>query len=325
MPFPFADLPQELRDRTYQYALAAPGCAIYFSFRGWPYGHLYGYPLNGKRPNLSLFLVNRETYMEARRIFYTQTEFHLPYCERGWVALSFLQSRPPGVLPHVRNVHIDFEEWRASAADTTTNAWFQLSQLLDRCSLRHLELRLTSMLSVEAKHITADLYEQSFLAALAKFVSQSTKLHRLQVECRSLVPYVGIPEVCQNLCNVLTKLRDSFLPASQLINLNTETGLRARYDFDDEGGGIADVHVTLDIDRQGTAHVAHEWRTRVLSDQWTRASDDNIWDSERWGGLPLQDYLPVGATVEDFELAQEYLRAGYPVHESGYYPSCGRF
>jgi hypothetical protein len=223
----------------------------------------------GKQPNLSLFLVNRETYMEARRVFYTQTEFRLPYWERGWVALSFLQSRPPGVLAHIRNVLIDVEGWRNSAAHTTPNAWFQLSQLLDRCSLRHLGLRLTSTFSTEAEHITADLSEQPFFAALAKFVSQSTNLHRLKIECCSLVPDADIPGVCQNLCNLLTNLRDSFLPANQLINnLNTETGVRARYDFDDEGGGIAQVWVNLDIDRQGNAHVAHEWRIRVLSDRW---------------------------------------------------------
>lgn len=45
-------------------------------------------------------------------------------------------------------------------------------------------------------------------------------------------------------------------------------------------------------------------------------SAGDVWHSERWGGGPISQYLPDGATMEDYEQAQKYEQEGYDTHKN---------
>jgi hypothetical protein len=55
---------------------------------------------------------------------------------------------------------------------------------------------------------------------------------------------------------------------------------------------------------------------------WTYASFNNIRNSKCWGGGPITKYLPKGVTMESFNLAVEYLEAGYDIDVASCFDSC---
>lgn len=142
--FNFMGLPQELRDAIYEYALVQDticiqNTEIYMSifdppcrrtqhkvsvWRARSRGRLkerfdvhISYCMgiqNAKMPNLNLFLVSRDVYNQASRIFYEQNHFVFPH-DPDWDVsrkgdsncLDFLQDRPQHVLNHIRHIRID--------------------------------------------------------------------------------------------------------------------------------------------------------------------------------------------------------------------------
>lgn len=283
MVFPFLRLPRELRDKVYGYALQQP-YTLEFSDKSetlhQPGGEEY-------RPNLELFLLSRDTYLESREVFYSQTEFVLDCSSRlflgkkSCIAVLFFESRPLDVLPYTRIIELNIEvDLRPSQSEPVElpDSWDEVVQWLSKCGLQHLKIRISAplrdLVMTRTAHYAAEATSGfQFILQLMASISQLKSVHRLWVQCSTRVPHRDIAWTCESFLHHLTYVRNSFLPANSLPAVGSGKGLRARYNLKDYFSYIEDpragtVSVYLDIDRQGKAYVEHEWRSRVFPDRW---------------------------------------------------------
>jgi hypothetical protein len=181
-PFPFFNLPRELRDRVYKIALVTPLIDIELvtcasddddqetvAIHPQP-KHRTTYTSLGKKmtyrlqkprecgcgecpkdpaPQLQLFYVNRIVYGEAREVFYKENEFNT-VLSSGLGCAAFFKDREYA-LPYIRNLSFDVP---LHTADFSYGRWGNkgyeelFEMIKGKTGLRHLSLNIHGMISL---------------------------------------------------------------------------------------------------------------------------------------------------------------------------------
>lgn len=109
-PFPFLDLPTELRDRIYEYALVVGHPIVIFLETSWNPAERETSELRGGLPeilntNARLLLASKRIYAETLPILYGSNVFRLGISRPSFVAHKFMADIDPG-LQYIRTLHL---------------------------------------------------------------------------------------------------------------------------------------------------------------------------------------------------------------------------
>lgn len=351
MSSPFMRLPLELREHIYEYALADPNSQRRVRLSHGENDRHHAEWSDEFRPALALFLVSKGVYQEASAVFYTNITFELECSyqrSRCEPTLKFFQNRPPGALAKIRKVRLHFHPSKRSfPGDGQQHSiyWPEIARWLQNRDIRDLFVRLPDYGHHE--FFQQDELPTESRLSFIRFLAELPHLRHLQIYGEAdILNGGGMPAICDRFRKYLIAVRNIVYRVDYEDSARADHGVCISYDHGEPESFMApSVSGKIDIDYTGKTSTHMAWRAKVFPNRWCIecgtfkaygfnwclghedfkiSSPHDVWDSKLWGDKPFEEYLPIGTTREDFDQAQEYLRAGRPLDTWGFYPKCGR-
>lgn len=276
MAFPFLQLPRELRDQIYEYALICKSRFCLYRHSDFEdIGNASALYYSGE-PIMNLFLVSHEINQEAVMVFYGKTmfNFHGLLVERA--IHLFLTTVPDHLLAKIRKVHLSLENIDTSDQSSHRKhlSWPEsLDILASKCRLTHLKIDIYC----DCCSLSQDIDESTILS-VQTWLNMCTSirgLHRLVVNIMIAASEADfIRQLMTQVIPTAVKMKTCMLNNGHNFDSDSLHGVRIRVDprlsdptFDDDS--YSDVKI--DLDQYGKTPLENEWRVRVYPDVWCPA------------------------------------------------------
>ncbi|KAF2242001.1 hypothetical protein BU26DRAFT_610379 [Trematosphaeria pertusa] len=361
-PFRFLDLPRELRDRIYEFALYY-GTIRISGGTGKP--GTYKVDRGNKRHvRPRIVLTCRQIYQEATRVFYGINTFDF---EDVPAAFNFLRDRPEDAVRSIRYLQLSYRHNN----DSDQGQFNALCALLQwRCPLRELKLTIHTADVRKILQDESNLEKTQYqpIPAWVNQVLQVKNLHRLHVHWN-----FGSRKYIRTALAAARLMRSSMLQTDMAFSDAQGIQVRLRHVARVGRQQIRWGELNMMITKDGESELERKRRVRVLPHSWcnecgafegtllcdcihqvstaclksfeskcrschrcgrpgtmyrgeqhqlpailkldpddtsTTPVGEDVWDSRRWGGKALKDYLPNYVTEDDFHKAKELANVG---------------